>query len=435
VTRDRSRAVDSVALLAAKLALGAWVLHLGFSHVSDDDYARVVISERFAEAPRIDPSGTSWLPFPFWVDGMAMMALGRSLPVARAMAVVLGCASVLAPYFAMRAVRVPRAAALAAAGIAMALPWNAWLGVATVPEGWAGALAAASVVAMGRARLRTWAAAGLLAASLCRYEAWPACVVFAAVCARCVATKGGDLRRELSRALLALSGTAAWMAWNFEVHGSPLHFLARVAAFRHAVGAADSPLSAKVLGYPVALLQESPEAAALGLVGAVGLLHAEVRARWLAPACGALAIFVFLVWGDVHDGAPTHHAARALVAVWWILIGMGVDTAHTLALRMARRRVWRLASTAGIAVAGAAWLVALSGRLAMSPGRSPSEQRDAQISRGLVLRDTRAEHVRVSPCAYEHFALLAAWGAPERATILPASHAPVTPDCPVVSVE
>ena len=60
------------------------VLALGFDHVSDDDYARVTIAQSFAHAPRLDPSGTSWLPFPFWALGSVMAVFGRSLEVARA---------------------------------------------------------------------------------------------------------------------------------------------------------------------------------------------------------------------------------------------------------------------------------------------------------------------------------------------------------------
>ena len=41
-------------------------------------------------------------------------------------------------------------------------------------------------------------------------------------------------------------------------------------------------------------------------------------------------------------------------------------------------------------------------------------------------------HVEVTPCAFEHFAMLAAWGAPERATIALRTGAPVTPECPTV---
>src|SRR4051794_3443153 len=52
----------AVLRLALNLALGRAGLHA----LSDDDYARVAIAEAFAGAPRLDPSHTSWLPFPFW---------------------------------------------------------------------------------------------------------------------------------------------------------------------------------------------------------------------------------------------------------------------------------------------------------------------------------------------------------------------------------
>lgn len=70
-------------LVALKLGIDAWVLRAGFSHVSDDDYARTVIAEQLAHAPRLDPSATSWLPLPFWLEGGVMMVAGRSLGVAR----------------------------------------------------------------------------------------------------------------------------------------------------------------------------------------------------------------------------------------------------------------------------------------------------------------------------------------------------------------
>ena len=84
--RARERAWDVGLLFAGKGLIGAWVLSRGFSHVSDDDYARVAIAELFAHAPTLDPSGTSWLPFPFWLTGAAMMAFGRSLGTASVVA-------------------------------------------------------------------------------------------------------------------------------------------------------------------------------------------------------------------------------------------------------------------------------------------------------------------------------------------------------------
>jgi hypothetical protein len=450
------RALDAAVLCALKLAAGAWVLHRGFSHVSDDDYARTVIAEQFARAPRLDPSGTSWLPFPFWIDGWSMWVAGRSLDVARAVSLTLGAASVVAPYLAMRAARVPRATAAIAVASAMLVPWNVWLSVATVPEGWAGALVSAAVIAMPLDAARPWAAAALLVASLSRYEAWPACATLVALCisraavsrwpvsrwpvSRGVASRGADSRAvwvNVACALVAAAGPIAWMAWNRHAHGSAFHFLARVSAFRRAIGAANVPIWDKVIGYPLALLEETPEAAALGLVGFAGLIAGgALRERWRWPALAAAATIAFLVVGDLGDGAPTHHASRALAAVWWIAMGAGADALGTLLERLGSNRPALGAARSVVAAAWLAWSASLPARWDASPGRSDSERRDAQIARGLEMRARGVDHATVTPCAFEHFALLAAWGAPERATVRPRSgrdpRASVTEPCPDV---
>lgn len=422
--------VAALALVAAKAAIGAWVLHQGFTHVSDDDYARTVISEQFAHAPRLDPSGTSWLPLPFWIEGTVMAIAGRSLGVARGVAVALGAASVAAPYVAMRAVGVRRWAAIAATALAMALPWNAWLGVATVPEAWFGALVAAAAVLLARPEGRPWAAAALLAASLCRYEAWPVCAL-AALLSAWSADEGAHRRRDVPAIVLAAAGPIAWMAWNAHAHGSPFHFLSRVATFRQAVGAADVPLVEKLFTYPVSLVEETPEAALLGAVGLAGLALPEVRARWKWAAVAAATVLVFLVWGDLKDGAPTHHPARALAALWWVLVGMGVDAAATW--RAGRSDARRRAALGVAAAAAVVWCVLLPARWRDAPGTSDEEDRRPQIARGLDLRARHVEHVEVRPCAFEQFALLAAWGEPERATVLPRSGAVVTAECPRIT--
>jgi hypothetical protein len=440
VTPARERVADALVLALAKVAVGAWVLHQGFTHVSDDDYARTVIAQQLAHAPRLDPSATSWLPLPFWLEGAAMTVAGRTLGVARAVAVVLGAASVAAPYLAMRAAGMRRAAAMVATAVTMALPWNAWLGVATVPEGWVGAVAAAGIVSMDRDVARPWAAAALLAASLSRYEAWPACAVLAALCAW-RATHGGARRRELVCAAVALAGPAAWLAWNAHAHGDALHFLARVTTFRRAIGAADVPLGDKLLGYPRALVEETPEVAVLGALGLLGLAARPLRERWRWPALTVLAVVAFLVVGDVRDGAPTHHPARALTAVWWVLAAMGIDALFTRLTLLAsgaplaqigrrhRSPVWL---TAVAATLGAAWCVSLPARWGSSPGRSEAERREPQIARGMELRARGVEGAVVTPCAFEHFALLAAWGAPERATVEPRTGQTPTATCPDV---
>lgn len=421
---------DVVLLVAAKLALGALVLHLGFSHVSDDDYARTVIAERFAASPHLDPSGTSWLPLPFWLSGVTMMILGRSLGVARGVAIAFGALSVGAPYAAMRAVGSPRWVAIAATAMAMAMPWNAWLGVATVPEAWTGALAAAAMIAMVEPRARGWASAALLAASLSRYETWPACGVLAILCG-VGALRSHAPRRNVTFAFVAVLGPLLWMLWNAHAHGSSLHFLARVSAFRHAIGAADLPLRDKLLVYPMALGTETPEAAVLGGAGVVGLcVSPRLRRRWFLAAASVMATFAFLILGEVHDGAPTHHPERALSPIWWVLIGVGVDTLASGLTQWARA----LGRSGAALLAGSAlaWGACLPSRLSRPPGEMQSERREIPIARGLEMRDHKTSSADITPCSFEHFALIAAWGRPEGANVLPSLHRPPTPECPLV---
>ncbi len=424
---------DAAVLCAVKLAVGAWILRRGFTHISDDDYARTVIAEQFAHAPRLDPSGTSWLPLPFWMAGSAMWIGGRSLRVARVVAVSLGTMSVVAPYAAMRSVTVPRAVAAVATAAAMLLPWNAWLGVATVPEAWTGALIAAGAIAMGNVHARPWAAAALGIASLSRYEAWPACAMLAAFSGS-NAARGERRRLETICALVAIAGPLAWMTWNAHAHGSALHFVARVRAFRQAIGAADIPLREKLLGYPSALARETPEAAALGVVGATGMLASSaVRARWGWAGAIGCAVMAFLVWGDVHDGAPTHHPARALSGLWWILVGMGIDTVFVFSRWWTRdRRPRQVGFSCAAAAAALAWCAKLPSRWDASPGRSESERREVQVARGLDMRARGVGSASIAPCAFEHFALIAAWGTPEDADVEKRTGEPPTSQCPRV---
>jgi hypothetical protein len=429
--RGRILAFDALGICVLKIAVGAWVLQSGFTHVSDDDYARTVIAEQFAHAPRLDPSGTSWLPLPFWLEGAFMTMAGRTLVAARAFAVVVGAASVAAPYVAMRTASVPRAAAWMAVVVSMVLPWNAWLAVATVPEGWVGALVAAAAIAMRIPRARPWAAAALLAASLSRYEAWPACAVMAA-CSLACALRGIDRKGAALCAVVAAAGPIAWMAWNAHAHGSALHFLARVSAFRHAIGAADVPMRDKLFGYPMALIGETPEAAVLGVAGVAGMAtNMRLRERWTWPMAIAVAIMAFVIIGDMRDGAPTHHAVRALAAVWWILVGAGVDAAAAFVKGLASPRASRAVAWCG---AGAAivWCASLPPRWSASPGRAESERRDAQIERGRDMRLRGVAHAKITPCSFEHFALLAAWGEPENAEVEARTGETPTRECPRV---
>jgi hypothetical protein len=420
---------DALVLMALKLCIGAYVVHAGFSHVSDDDYARTVIAEQFAHAPRLDPSGTSWLPLPFWVLGTAMMALGRSLAVARSVAVVLGTAAVVLPYAALRLRGAGRLVAITATAVAMAMPWNAWLGVASVPEGWTGAAAGAAIIALAVPSTR-WAVAGtLLATSLSRYETWPVCALAAALgLARAAREKRAD---DLACALLCAAGPLLWIAWNAHAHGDALHFLVRVSAFRRAAGAAARPLKDKIFEYPAALVTGTPEAAFLGALG-LGAMFATkpVRKRWFWSTIAVLATFAFLIAGDIRDGAPTHHPERALSSTWWVFVAMGVDAIATAfaTLPVGTARV----GFGALGASALAWGATLPFRFRDAPGMAEFERRDAQIARGLDMRQEHVASAVVTPCAFEHFALIAAWGRPERARIAPSLHRPPTTGCPEV---
>ncbi len=442
--------LDAIVLVIAKAALSVWIWHLGFSHVSDDDYARVVIAEQFAHAPGLDPSGTSWLPLPFWVNGAAMMVFGRSIETARGVALVLGAVSVAAPYVALRAVGVARGAAVAGVVVAMTVPWNAWLGAATVPEASTAALIAAGAIAIGstRASGRVWGAAALAVAALSRYEAWPVCavMVIAAVGSAVASVRherehGGreyergarDVRRDVVAAAIAAAGPVAWIAWNAHAHGDAFHFLARVAAFRQASGAAAVPLAEKLLGYPRAIGDAMAGLLPLAVVGVVAMGDADVRRRWLAPLVAMAAMLAFLIYGDVRDGAPTHHAERAVVALCWVIAAFGADGALSIARRFAWRRPKREMFVVGaVAAFAVGWTGAVVDAWTEYPARREEERREVQIARGRELRGRATAGVvaTVTPCAFEHFALIAAFGAPESVRVVAAPRRAVTAECP-----
>jgi hypothetical protein len=324
---------DALEVMAGKVAVGMVVLGAGFRAVSDDDFARVVLAQRFALEPKLDPTGTSWLPAPFWLYGSVMAALGRSLATARVLAFVLGVLSIGLVYLGARLLGVGRSGAVVGALVAAVIPYGALLGVATVPELPTAALCVLAIATTARpsSTLRLVGAGALLFACLSRYEPWALAVGFALITARDVArgelTTGPEGRRVGVLALgVALLGPAAWLVHNHLAHGDALHFLARVSAYKQAVsgvGAGETPLEA-ALAYPLAIVQKEPE---LGLaaiaLGAQLLASRGARALASRPARRAIGLALLLVVAlsaaAVRGGAPTHHAGRALLVVWLLL--------------------------------------------------------------------------------------------------------------------
>ncbi|MEB2324990.1 MAG: glycosyltransferase family 39 protein, partial [Sorangiineae bacterium] len=319
---------NALLVAAARLAVSLGVLASGFQAVSDDDYARIVIAQSFAHAPSLDPSGTSWLPLPFWVTGGAMMAFGSTLAVARVVAVLLGVLAALAVYVAGRWLDLPPGRALAAALLACAIPYSAVFGVAAVPDG---PTAALIVLGMTGATSpvtsrRTLAGVALGAACLSRYEAWPVAAGFALL----AAWDAARARRAapLLAAVIASAPALAWMAHGALAHGDAFFFVKRVAAYREALGLPAPSLIARLCAAPLSVLRSEPEITSAAVI--VALLARRELARYRRVALLAALLIGFLVIGDVRGSAPTHHVERAVLSVWLVAAIVLADLAPML---------------------------------------------------------------------------------------------------------
>jgi 4-amino-4-deoxy-L-arabinose transferase-like glycosyltransferase len=399
----------------AKAAASTAVLLGGFRAVSDDDFARVVIAEQWARAPRWDASGTSWLPFPFWIAGAAMKVTGRSLDTARVTAAALGMGAALLVYVAARWLGEARPAAGAGASLAAVFPWSARLGVATVPELLTAALTLLAVAALGteedRGRRRLLGGAALFAATLSRYEAWPVGGIFVAVCA--VDAVRSRSPKMAAAAALALGGPVTWMAWNRAAHGDALHFLARVTAYRQALGGGEGTAAGRLLAYPVAMVREEPEivailaaaAAVVAIAGGRDVLRARLFA-YARPAAILAVQIAALSLAMVKDGAPTHHPERAvLAALLLIALAGGALAASAAAAHRASL----------LAVVGAAVLAAGLGRGGAAKEGFVQRADEEAIGRAAAGLTRAGEPVLVEVADYGYLAVLAALGRPEDA--------------------
>lgn len=339
--------------LGFKALVSALVLLVGFRALSDDDYARIVIAQRFAVAPSFDPSGTSWLPFPFWLNGSAMLLFGRAPWVARGVALTSGLFAVALCFAAARRLGYSTRSALLGATLSGVVPYAAWLGVATVPELLTAALIVFGASTAGRdvsLKVRILGGGALCLAALSRYEAWPVVLCFAGFAL-------WDARRDAGAAAagaVACSGPATWLVHGSLNHDSPFFFIKRVADYHRAVGAGGQSWFSGLLEKPVAFFRCEPELSAT--------LTILLIATWRTPSRGHLgsskrfiaclaALLAFVVVADMRGAAATHHEERVLLALWLgaaLLIGH-LALALPTGLVQAKRR-----ALAGIVLAAAA---------------------------------------------------------------------------------
>ncbi len=416
----------NVSCVAALRALSCGVLlALGFRAISDDDYARVVIAQRFAENASWDPSGTSWLPLPFWISGAFLRVFGPELEVARVAGLVCGVLAALLVLLSGRWAGLSDRAALAGALIACALPWFVWLGASTTPEALAGALMLLGVCSSSSPKLtsRLLGAVALGLACWARYEAWPLAVVFAAFCAL------DALRQRSPRlavcALLALVPACIWLAHGALHHGDALFFVQRVVAYRRALGTGQGPgFLAVLVAYPSRLgaARELLLLAALAAAAAYRLraLPAEWMRSLQRPLVLLCSLLAFLIWGELRDGAATHHPERALLPIWlWLALVCG-DLGERIACAL-RDRPRILACSAAVA------LLALSASLlrayAFSGEHFADRRAEVAIGRAAAELGSHASAstrpgLLIDSAGFAYFAVIAGYGRPEHAAPL-----------------
>ncbi|WP_437588163.1 hypothetical protein [Sorangium sp. So ce1000] len=433
VASPLARDVALVALV--KAAVSALALALGFRAVSDDDFARVVLAQAWAHAPQLDPTGTSWLPVPFWLNGALFRVFAPTLEVARVIAFALGLASAALVHVSARWITGDRRAALAGALLAGAFPWSACLGVATVPELPTAALSLFAVASLVTppagpappARRALLGAFALVLATLSRYEPWSVAAVFAAMAllaaVRLGQGRGAQVKLALA-ALAALAGPAAWIAWNRVAHGDALHFLARVASYRSAIGPSGDGTLLRLFAYPAAMMREEPELflwpIALALVarrlrrgaapGAAPPLPPLLRAARPYALPGAVAAFQIaaLSLALVRDGAPTHHPERAtLFALLLLALAVGDLSA----------RAFRGASAGARRALGGALLVVLALGVLFRPHlrREHFNPRADEVAIGRAAAELTppSAPLLLEVVDYGHLAALAALGRPD----------------------
>lgn len=379
-------------------------LYSGFRGVSDDDYSRVVIAARFADHPSFDPSGTSWLPLPFWLYGVPMALFGDSLFVARAVAVSLGAASSVLVWLAAKVLGFSERAALLGALAAVLLPYGAWLSAAMVPEAPTAALLLFGCVSLVRPepKLRAWGGVAMGAACFCRYESWAPALVFGLLTAL-------DAWRTRRRALaiaaaLACLPIALWLLHGVVRHGDALFFVTRVQQYRAALGGPTHGWLGALWQTPFALVRFEPElfavtAVALGLSLRAGQSPFGPTAWRPLGALGALVLFLMVA--DATGGSATHHPERSLLPVFWFLSLLAAG----LVARFADEdeRPWRLPALA--------LPLALAASLLLRPdvrGTFGDRREEEQV--GGVLRRLGARNVALDTDDFGFFAMQAALG-------------------------
>jgi hypothetical protein len=428
LARDKLRltAFSLLLVLLVRLAVSVWALCSGFRALSDDDFSRVVIAQGFAFHPSWDPSGTSWLPFPFWLYGTCLSLFGTALANARTIAFTLGLLSALGTWLAGRWLGLSRNASLLGVTIACSIPYAAWLGVATTPDYLNAVLLllACSSLARGKLTLRILGVAALCAATLSRYEAWAVAITWVLLLS--TESHRRNNWRLFLLAAVALAAPLAWVLHGAWHHHDAFFFIKRVVGYRRALGIAEGGSASRLLSTPSHLLLDAPEIWLLAAVCAIGsrlLLTRPLRRRWFKPFLAMASVVAFLMIGDWRDGSATHHLGRTLLPFWMFMCLIVAKSLLDGTRVLARHLKW-CAIAAIVAVYALAW-GALRPALTKVDSLSPRiEETEIGILASTKLRP--GQRLAVLTNDYGYFAVQAAFARPWDTDILD-SHDPRHP--------
>ena len=267
----------------------------------------------------------------------------------------------------------------------------------------------AATLARNEPKLRALGGLALTLACLSRYEAWPVAGVFAG----CTLLGALKQRSLLPAAALALSGPALWLLVGQLEHGHALFFVTRVASYRRALGpsAAGGSLVTRLLEYPGLLLAAEPEVwLVLAVVTALAWRVAErqLLVPYRRAGLALLALLVFMIFGSVRDGVPTHHAARVFLPLWFFacaLCGHGFEQARLHGARGSRALL--LACSLSALTAG------LFLRAKLLPQEGFAERR-LELAAGREAKRRALPALCIDTPDYGYLAVQAAFGSPSR---------------------
>lgn len=290
----------------------------GFRAISDDDFARIAISQDFTRSPSLDPSGTSWLPVPLLWTGLWLRLVGPSLEVARTSS-ALTALFFTAALHRIAAQHFPRKSALFAVGALVLMPWFLRFGLSSGSELFGAALALGAVfLSKSPSSVSRGVSAGCITlATLSRYEVWVVALVLSGFHIR--------ERRPLLAAASCL-GPFGWLLHTWARHGSPTAFIDRVRSYQNALG---GPSGAQRLAEALLSFDGFVLLVGMSLLFALVVLGRRAPASVIASLpmgstskpfegllgilfCATAAQVTFVAATVMAGSSATHHHARLL---------------------------------------------------------------------------------------------------------------------------